>query len=191
MSYRCLTQTRFSANPYALIPIKKEHLHAIKEWRNAQIAVLRQAAPLSDHDQEEYWHNVIEPQFSVERPPQVLFSFLKEEFCIGYGGLTHIDWISRRAEVSFLLNPERTKDSALYKHDFTAFLKLLVDAAFNTLAFHRLYTETFDMRPLHVAVLEAFGFRLEGRFLEHNLIEGAYIDSVMHGFVKGVDDVLL
>lgn len=166
---------------YSLRPIKKENMNAIKEWRNAQIRYLRQKQKLSDHDQEKYWKEVLLPSFSLEKPEQVLYSFFKDEAFIGYGGLTHIDWQSKRAEVSFLMDPARVNT---YQEDFKAFLVLLKDKAFKEIGLHRLFTETFDIRPLHVKVLEESGFRAEGRLKDHVQIEGNYVDSLIHGCVN-------
>jgi hypothetical protein len=34
----------------------------------------------------------------------LLFSFLKNGECIGYGGLVHINWIDQNAEISFMID---------------------------------------------------------------------------------------
>ena len=162
MTYRCLQQKSFKENHYEIVPLRHEDIYSIKKWRNTQI----------------------------EKPRQILFSFLSQSQCVGYGGLTHIDWDSKRAEVSFLLDPERAADEECYRSEFKIFLKLLFRAAFDALGLHRLYTETFDIRPLHIEVLESCGFRREGRLVDHNYIQGNYVDSVIHGHVKGLSDVV-
>jgi len=47
-----------------------------------------------------------------------------------------------------------------------------------------LFTETYDIRPRHVAILEMNGFKLEGRLIDHVLIDGKYIDALIHGCVN-------
>lgn len=184
MSYRCLKRQSVQEGPYTLLPIRKQDMGPIKEWRNDQIAILRQPHPLSDEDQERYWQQVIVPGFEADQPRQVLLSFLKADILIGYGGLTYIDWNAGRAEVSFLLETSRAHDSALYREEHASFLRLLQQIAFQDLHFHRLFTETFDLRPDHIAVLEASGFLLEGRMKEHVKIGDQYHDSLIHGLVK-------
>lgn len=153
-------------------------------WRNEQIVVLRQQRPLTDKDQEFYWKKTIEPGFKEKQPQQILFSFLKEGNCIGYGGMTHIDWSTERAEVSFLLDPERAGDMKSYCEEFKIFLALLTEVAFQDLNFHRLFTETFNIRPEHIKTLEVFGFRLEGILKDHVKVKNQYYDSLIHGLVR-------
>ncbi len=68
---------------------------------------------------------------------------------VGYGGLTNIDWEARRAELSFLVEPARATDPECYEGDLRAFLALVVDGlVFADLGLHRVFTETYDIRPL-------------------------------------------
>jgi RimJ/RimL family protein N-acetyltransferase len=185
MNYNCLNQQSFSHHSYQLIPIRLQDMQEIKNWRNEQMRVLRQKEPLTDEMQKQYYQFILLPAFSLNQPDQILFSFLIEERCIGYGGLVHIDWISQRAEISFLLATERSKDSVQYRQDFAIFLHLIKMAAFQTLQFHRIYTETFDIRPVHLSVLEQNGFIFEGRMREHVWIENQFVDSLIHGCLHG------
>lgn len=184
-SYRCLKQQVLEMDGYVLVPLREEDIWPIKEWRNAQIDVLRQKRPLMDEDQRRYYEEIVRPQFALPQPPQILFSYLRDGRCIGYGGLMNIDWDARRAEVSFLLDTSRTHDLDVYCRDFAVFLRMLKHIAFEQLDFHRLFTETYDIRPHHVAVLESNGFVPEGRMRDHVMIRGAYVDSLIHGCLKG------
>jgi len=120
----------------------------------------------------------------MAQPKQLLFGYWQNDELIGYGGLTNTDWLSRRSEISFLLGTARTLDYENYAQDFSVFLGLLKRVAFAELGFNRLFTETFDIRPWHVKVLEENNFRFEGRLKQHVLIEGCYVDSLMHGCLK-------
>jgi hypothetical protein len=182
--YKCLNQQRYQVNDYTLIPIREQDKMPIMEWRNAQIDVLRQDRLLTVADQDNYFKNVVLPLFDQEWPKQLLFSFLYKGELIGYGGLVHIHWGDKRAEVSFLLDNKRVASNELYKAEFSVFLTLLKQVAFNDIMFNRLYTETFDIRPFHISILEENGFVPEGRMREHVLIEGKYYDSLIHGFLK-------
>lgn len=169
----------------ALVPIRREDLMLIRGWRNDQMDVLRQAAPLTAEDQRRYWDEVIAPSFAQPRPRQILVSALEGGACVGYGGLVHIDWPSLRAEVSFLTAPDIAADEGAYTRLFSAFLAALKALAFDALGFHRLFTETYDIRPAHVRALEAAGFRPEGRMTDHVRIGDRFVDSLLHGCVKG------
>ena len=182
MTYRPLPQAEFCHEAYRLVPIRYEDRGPIRAWRNAQLEVLRQAAPLTAEQQEAYFQRVVLPLFEQERPGQLLFSLLHHDELVAYGGLVHISWPDARAEVSFLVDPTRAADAATYRQDFRAHLRLLGQAAFAGLKLNRLFTETYDIRPAHVAILEEAGFRLEGRLRQHvQLKPGTFADSLMHG----------
>ena len=182
MTYRPLPQAEYRYEAYRLVPIRYDDREPIRAWRNAQLEVLRQAAPLSAARQEAYFQKVVLPLFEQEQPGQLLFSLLYNDELIAYGGLVHISWPDARAEVSFLVDPTRAADAATYRHDFLAHLRLLGQVAFDGLRLNRLFTETYDIRPAHVAILEEAGFQLEGRLRQHvQLKPGTFADSLMHG----------
>lgn len=169
---------------YQLIVIREEDMESIRCWRNEQQEILRQKSPISVQEQRKYYESHIVPSFSQKEPSQILFSFLFKENCIGYGGLTHIDWECARGEVSFLLANERVKDKDLYRKEFTHFLSLLRTVAFEDLQFHRLFTETFAFRKDHIQVLEDVGFVYEGTLRDHIIKNGKWHDSIMHGLLR-------
>ena len=181
-THRPLHQAEFRWHDYQLIPIRYEDREPIRAWRNAQLEVLRQAAPLTAEQQETYFQRVVLPLFEQEQPGQLLFSLLRNGTLVAYGGLVHISWSDGRAEVSFLADPTRAADPSIYRDDFEAHLRLLGQVAFEALKFNRLFTETYDIRPAHVAVLEQAGFQLEGRLRQHvRLAPDTFADSLMHG----------
>jgi RimJ/RimL family protein N-acetyltransferase len=182
LTYRPLSQAEFQHGDYRLVPIRYDDREAIRAWRNAQLTVLRQAAPLSTKQQDQYFQRVVMPLFEQEKPGQLLFSLLHNGELIAYGGLVYISWLDARAEVSFLMDPARAAQPAVYRQDFLAYLRLLGRLAFSELKFNRLFTETYDIRPAHIAILEEAGFRPEGRLRQHvQLAPGTFADSLMHG----------
>lgn len=189
MSYACLDQQEFDDGDYRLVPLRQQDIFLIKQWRNEQISILRQQVLLTDEKQKEYFEQTVKPSFSALKPNQILFSYLIHGQCIGYGGLVHIDWPLKQAEVSFLLNTERTGDLQQYRADFAAFLTLIKEIAFRRLSFERLYTETFDVRPHHVSILEEQGFILEKRLKQHVTVEGKPADSLIHGCLGSNQDL--
>ena len=104
--YKILSKNSFSYKEYRLIPIREEDKYIIMKWRNEQIFHLRQKTPLQIKDQDEYFKSTITPLFDQLKPNQILFSFLKKEKIIGYGGLVHIKWDKKEAEISFLIDTE-------------------------------------------------------------------------------------
>lgn len=186
MSYQCLAQAVVHSLPYSIEALRIEDIFLIKKWRNEQMDVLRQKSMLTDEGQKRYYSEVVQPGFKEEQPKMILFSYLRMGSCIGYGGLTNIDWEAGRAEISFLVDTERTKDAQVYEDDFVAFLTLMKKVAFQDLHFNRLFTETFDIRPAHIAVLEKCGFIREGRMRKHARVGQYLVDSLIHGCLKEI-----
>lgn len=171
-----------SRDGYRYVPLRREDIEPLRLFRNEQIDVLRQAAPISPAEQERWFADVVAPAHRHPRPPMILVSILDEdERFIGYGGLTNVDWAAGRAEVSFLADPRRAADPELYRRDLTAFVGFLADWAFGELGLNRLFTETYAFRDAHIEILEEAGFREEGRLREHV----ATGDSVLHGLLAG------
>ena len=165
---------------YSLVPLRHQDIFKIKDWRNQQMDVLRQKKRLTDDGQERYYKDVVLPAFTEKEPNNLLYSYLKDGLCIGYGALVHISWEDKRAEVSFLMNSELAQNVNLYQEGFSVFLELLKMLAFKFLGLYKLYAETFDIRPLHVQVLELSGFQYEGRLKDHYYIQGNFVDTVFH-----------
>ena len=181
-SYTCLLESEWVLGSYALRPIQFEDRVAIREWRNAQIEVLRQAHPLTVEGQRAYFTDVVRPQLLEEKPDQVLMTLWFDGAMVGYGGLVHIDWFHERAELSFLVDPIRIA-TGCYEMDFLTFLELIARVARDDLALHRLTGETFPERTEHVRIFEAFGFVCEGRLVQHRRVGSGYGDSLVHGLL--------
>ena len=171
-----------SAGDYALRPLRWEDREAIRQWRNAQIHVLRQAEPLSAEAQDAYYRDVIAPQMSDPQPSQILVAMTSGGSLIGYGGVVHISWPDRRGEVSFLSDPRRSSDER-FTADWRAFLDLLIPLSQDTIGLHKLTTETYEIRTNLVPLLEEHGFVREGTLREHHLHDGQWVTSLAHGLV--------
>ena len=182
-AYRCLPRQLVQDGDRRLSTIQPEDFQAIRLWRNAQLAILRQRAPISGPEQTAYVERVILPAYGQAQPEQILFAYRLRGTLIGYGGLVHIDWPARRAEVSFLLDPARSADPLVHAADLRAFLAVLRHFAFGDLGLNRLWTEIWAVRPHHVAALEAAGLRLEGRLRQHAWSEGTLVDALIHGML--------
>jgi len=182
--YNCIYNFIPEFMEYSITALREKDIFDIKDWRNAQMNILRQNRELTNDEQFRYFTEVVKPTFKEPNPQLMLFSFLLKKDCIGYGGLTNINWVSKRAELSFLLDPARIKDESVYEKEFSIFLSLMKRLVFEGLQFNRIFTETYDIRPMHISILEKNGFTPEGRFREHVLINGKFVDSLLHGFIK-------
>ncbi len=102
--YPFLKSNKYSYGEYSIIPIRYEDRLSIMKWRNEQMYHLRQKELLTEEQQNNYYKNVVSKLFKQEQPEQILFSYLKNDKCIGYGGLVHINWTDKNAEVSFIMD---------------------------------------------------------------------------------------
>ena len=186
-AYACLTKNCLRDGDRAIVPVQPEHIESIRQWRNTQLDALRQAEPISPQQQIDYYATHIWPSMTEPMPAQIVVSYLYRNVPIGYGGLVHIAWPDLRAEVSFLMDPERAADAAIYAADFRFYLGLIKRLAFDGLGFQRLFTETYDIRQLHMATLEQSGFIREGVMRQHVRIGGFPVDSIIHGCLKNYE----
>lgn len=182
-TYACLPQQEIRHVDRTLRTLQPELAETIRHWRNAQIDILRQPIPLSADDQQQYFQQVVIPQYAQKKPEQVLFSYWNNEQLIGYGGLVHINWMDRRGEVSILLRPERSECTQTHVADVRAYLPLISAVGFRLLGLERLTSEAWDLRPHHIAAIEAFGFVREGVLRQHLVHHGRRIDAILHGLL--------
>lgn len=176
--YKVLNQQVYRADSFEICPIRYEDRLAIMKWRNEQIYHLRQDKPLTEAAQDNYFNTVVASLFTEEKPSQILFSYLHNGICIGYGGLVHINWIDHNAEISFVLNT-KFKDEDFDFH-WSTYLKLIEKCAFEDLALHKIYTYAFDVRPHLYAIFEKNEFIREATLKDHCFFEGNYIDVIIY-----------
>ncbi|MEK8180273.1 GNAT family N-acetyltransferase [Flavobacterium buctense] len=182
MKYKVLHKQVFSVGNFAIVPIRFEDRIAIMKWRNEQIYHLRQQKPLTIEDQDHYFNNVVSKLFDQEQPNQILFSFLENDLCIGYGGLVHINWVDKNAEISFIMNT--ALESLRFHEIWCAYLGLINQVAFQDLNLHKLYTYAFDLRPHLYKALESSGFQKEAVLKDHCFFENKFKNVVIHAQYK-------
>ncbi len=181
-TYKVLNKQIFTLGRFSLIPIRPEDRYKILKWRNEQIYHLRQAKPLTQEDQDVYFENVVVKLFGQDQPNQILFSFLEDGFCIGYGGLVHINYIDKNAEISFIMETALEKDR--FQELWLSYLKLIENVAFNSLYFHKIYTYAFDLRPELYTALNCAHFFEDSRLKEHAIFQDRAIDVVIHSKIN-------
>lgn len=148
------------------------------KWRNEQMHHLRQSEKLTIENQKKYFKIIVAKLFDQEKPNQILFSFLKDDVCIGYGGLVHINWVDKNAEISFVMNTQLEKNE--FDLNWSIYLSLIEKVSFNELNFNKIFTYAYDLRPNLYLTLEKNGFKLKSRFKNHILIDGVKKDVVIH-----------
>lgn len=176
--YKILNNQRFSSGNYAIVPIRKEDRYDIMKWRNEQMYHLRQSELLTKKKQDNYFDTVVAKLFEEDKPEQILFSYLDGEKCIGYGGLVHINWLDKNAEVSFIMDTRLEKE--FFVSHWINFLNLIEEVAFRELNLHKIYTYAFDLRPKLYLALKKAGFGLDSEFNEHCFYEGKFLKVKVH-----------
>lgn len=182
--YRILSKNEFIEGNIKIAPIRYEDRLDIMKWRNAQIFHLRQEKPLTETVQNEYFKNVVLALFDQLQPKQLLFSYLENEVCVGYGGLVHINWKDKNAEISFIIDPKLEKEH--FQRHWGHYLSLIERVAFEELGLHKIYTYAFDLRPHLYKAVEAAGYTKEAELKEHFFHNNAYKSVVIHSKWKQV-----
>ena len=177
-TYRALKSQVFSEDQYSIVPLRYKDRMDILKWRNEQIYHLRQEKLLTVIDQENYFKNIVNKLFNKNQPSQLLFSYLKGETCIGYGGLVHVNWVDRNAEVSFIMNTEL--ENEYFSMHWKIFLGLIEQVAFKDLKLFKIFTYAFDLRPKLYKVLEKESWLKEAVLKRHFCFNGNFKDIVIH-----------
>lgn len=181
-SYTCLHQQEHHFGNYSIVPLRYEDRFHIMKWRNEQIYHLRQARPLTEEDQQRYFDNVVSKLYDTPQPDQILFSYLEENTCIGYGGLVHINWFDRNAEISFIM--DTSLEAEHFVEHWNNYLTMLKIVAIDDLELHKIYTYAFDLRPHLYPIFEAAGFVREATLKDHCCYNGEYKDVVIHSIIN-------
>lgn len=183
--YKRLATPEYNGASCLLKAIQIDDIESIRLWRNQQIPFLRQNHQISELEQRQYFEEIIWPQLNLDEPECMIFSVFRAGELVAYGGLVHISWTDRRAELSFLMNPKFTETSD-YRKTFVDFLEVMKKLAFDELKLHRLYTETFSINQRNFEILESSGFTLEGTLTDHVYKAGYWYSSTIHGLISPI-----
>ena len=178
--YKILPTHNLSLGKLSFAEIQSNHLERIRRWRNAQMKILRQTKEISQQEQKSYFRDRVFSELVSDCPKQILVGIEWNEKFVGYGGLVHIDWNARKAEVSFLLDTKIKEGSQLFVDIFSCYLQLVQIAAFEKLELNRISTETYSFRTSVISTLNANGFLLEGTLRETYFWEGRFFNSLIH-----------
>ena len=181
-TYRCLNQQEFTNGNYRLVPLRDEDKYSIMQWRNDQMEILRQNEPLTREKQERYFKSVVDKLFGQVHPDQLLFSFLENDILIGYGGLVHIDWSAKNAEISFLTETGRSQNKTQFISDWVNYLKIVKKMAEVQLGLKKIYTYSYDVRPQLYQALAESNFVEEERMKHKVKIGDTMRDVVINSF---------
>ena len=180
--YACLATASFENGDYSIVPIRYQDRMEIMKWRNEQIYHLRQSKPLTEAGQEQYFIEVVSRLFEEKHPDQLLFSYLENGRCIGYGGLVHINWIDQTAEISFIMNTDL--EETHFAFHWQTWLNMIEQVGFGALGLHKLFVYAFDLRQHLYTALEGADYFLDARLKEHCYFNGKHLDVIIHSKIS-------
>ena len=178
MKYPHLSLQSGQLGDYSLVPIRMEDRELIRQWRNEQMYHLRQNTPLTKEDQDQYFATVVKNLFEIDQPKQYLFSYLYHDHCIGYGGLVHIDYDRKTAELSFIMKTELEQEE--FGLHWGNYLSMIRPIAFQGLTLRKIFTYAYDLRPHLYPVLEGAGFLKEREIPDALQENGRSIPAMIH-----------
>ena len=97
--------------------------------------------------------------------------------CIGYGGLVHINWVDKNAEISFVMNTDLEKRN--FQLHWCNYLSLIELVGFEELKFHKIFVYAFDLRPQLYEALKVSEYIVDSRLKEHCFFDNKFIDVVI------------
>ena len=120
----------------------------------------------------------LKEQISLKEKNPFNESLIKNDLCIGYGGLVHMNWNDKNAEISFIMDTKLEKK--YFSTNWKIFLKLIEKVAFIELNFHKIFTFAIDLRPNLFPVIEDVGYIKEAFLKEHYYWNNNFIDVIIH-----------
>jgi RimJ/RimL family protein N-acetyltransferase len=183
-SYLCMPRPKLEYGSFSVEAVQPQHIESIRQWRNAQMDILRQTSEITREQQEAYFREHIWSDMLSPQPKNLLLAYMENGNPIGYGGLVHIAWEHRRAEVSFLLETSLASENEKYRLYFSNFIYLIKVLAFQCLNMQKIFTETYANRNFHISVLEENHFYREGVLRHHVWIGNQPVDSIINGCIK-------
>jgi diamine N-acetyltransferase len=158
--------------------IEYEDLPTLVAWRNDPdvYQYFFEHEPLSLVMQKAWFEKLL------QRPDEKLWiaETIEDHKAIGTAGLTHLDWRSRKAELSRILISPECRKRGLGRE----LINLALHYVFNHLNLNRLYCQTFADNQAAVNLYERSGFKREGLFRQSVFKEGSYRDVVFMAILR-------
>lgn len=157
-----------------LTPVDEKHLRWIREQRNRRELqdFCRQPFMLNEINQEDWLKQVSRDRSMI--PFIVQDDDLKQgENWVGYAAFSHIDWVSRRAEISYFTALELAGKG----YAFLA-IPMVLEYGFRRLGLNKICTDTFAFNARELEIMKLVGFKEEGRLERHYFKRGKFQDSV-------------
>jgi RimJ/RimL family protein N-acetyltransferase len=149
-------------------------LSYIVQLRNSYIRFLRQKKLLTMIDQRKWYEDYIKDDtnyyFLAEKP-------INNIIIRGVIGLTHIDWINRHSELSFI--SDNYIDDDLYDCVFD-----FINYAFNDLDVNKIYNQVYEFDTKKIDLWNRLGFNQSATLKEHIFFDGKFSDCYIFHITK-------
>lgn len=158
-----------------LEPVEYKHLKWLREQRNRRSLMdfCRQPFFLNECNQEDWFKEISRSRSMLP------FIVVDKELAsgsdwVGYAAFSGIDWIARRAEISYFTAIEMAGKSYA-----ESAIPLVLEYGFRRLGFQKIHTDTFAFNDAEIALMESIGFKRCGELERHYFKRGLLQDSVM------------
>ena len=158
--------------------LEREDLKQLRDWRNAPeiFSRVREYRYLNMENQEAWFNSLRDDRktimFGVDH--SLIGSF------VGVCGLTGIDWIGRKAEVSIYIGNKEDRQKGLGLEILNALSKY----AFEECNLNRLWAEVFDSNQASRRLFIKAGYKEEGVLLSNAYKNGHYQNSHIYRMLK-------
>jgi UDP-4-amino-4,6-dideoxy-N-acetyl-beta-L-altrosamine N-acetyltransferase len=159
--------------------LEREDLKQLRDWRNDPeiFTRVREYRYLNMENQEAWFNSLKDDRqtimFGVE--------YLNRGWnLIGVCGLTNIDWVGRKAEVSIYIGNKEFRRKGLGRE----ILDLLAKYAFEECNLNRLWAEVFFENLPGRKLFDKAGYKKEGILVSHAYKNGVFTDSHIYGLVR-------
>ena len=149
--------------------LEKEDLQKIKDIRNQYLMYLRQSVELNQLDQERWYESTNDRYFSIfdEKEPYNGYG-VSQENLVGAVGITNIDLVSRKAELSLIT--ENYADPIYAQSG----LEYIMKYSFEDLNLHKLYITIYEYDYKKIELFENNRFFKEATLREDVLYDRKY-----------------
>lgn len=159
----------FNFDSYSIRPIEIKDKQLILQWRNSERV---RSNMYNDHLISQQEHDAWFARALVDAGASYLL-FLHENRPIGFASFTNISMVHERCYWAFYLGETDVPRGCGSVMELFA-----LDYAFLTLKIRKLCCEVFTFNGGVIKLHEKFGFKQEGRFVEHYRKNGKYEDIV-------------
>ena len=163
-----------------LRPLEREDLKQLRDWRNDPdiFSRVREYRYLNMENQEAWFNSLRDDRktimFGIEEGELHQLEF------IGVCGLTNIDWIGRKAEVSIYIGDKLYRQKGLG----IEILNALAKYAFGECNLNRLWAEAFDSNQAGRKLFIKAGYEEEGILFAHAYKNGHYQNSHIYRMLR-------